>query len=109
MAAILNPAGAESGVTATTKSATMPKKYRVKPAHAAKWPEMTSLVPKNLSEKVGGNVEVVSVALCGKDITVKKPGTATTLPYEVTVKAATQDQLKYLFNEGNPHVEEVDE
>lgn len=75
----------------------MAAKYRVKATYLVSYPNSTTLV----------NGE--PVALSGKDITVTKPGTATHPPKTRTVKGATQANLKALFEEGNPHIELIDE
>lgn len=85
-------------------------KYRLKPLLAAQYPQMTSLVPVNLNEKVGGKTDVVSVALSGQDYTVTIPATQTRPEYKKTIKGATQEQLKYLKEvEGNVNIEKFEE
>lgn len=94
--------------TTTTKMATV--KYRLKPLLAAQYPQMTSLVPVNLNEKVGGKTEVIAVALSGIDFTKDIAATATRPAYKKTIKGATQDQLRYLKEvEGNVNIEKFEE
>lgn len=105
MATLTNPSESE-------KTKTMAgKRYRVKPQIAAKHPGMTSLVPVDLSKRVGDpNVEVIAVALSGENLTVDVPATATRPAYKRQIKGASQEQLRYLYEiEKNPQIEVVDE
>lgn len=50
----------------------------------------------------------VAVCLCAKDLVKEIPGTLHAPPKIVTVKSATQAQLKKLFFEGSELIEEVE-
>lgn len=74
------------------------QKFRVNQIFAGKYP--------NAITQVNG----VRVALCGNDIQVEKPGTDAKAPEKFTVKAATQAQLKYLYEvEKHPAIEAYEE
>ena len=70
--------------------------YKVNEKFAAKYPNAVTLV------------DGVGVAICGKDIEIEIPGTAQRPPSKRVIKAATQAQLKHLYDvENNPHIEVV--
>lgn len=50
----------------------------------------------------------VAVCLCAKDLVKEIPGTLQSPPKTVTVKTATQAQLKKLFLEGSELIEEYE-
>lgn len=80
----------------------MAKRYQAKAAFLQKTPDAVTLVKR-------GN-DRVSVALSGKDVTVERAGTKSGPPISRTVKGATQEDLKYLFEiEKHPFVEEVED
>ena len=72
--------------------------YKVNDKFAAKYPNAVTLV------------DGVGVAICGKDIEIETPGTAQRPPSKRVIKAATQAQLKYLYDaEKHPAIEVVTE
>jgi hypothetical protein len=48
------------------------------------------------------------VSLSGEDVIREIPGDGQRPPIKRIVKAATQEQLRWLFNNGNPLLEEVE-
>lgn len=50
----------------------------------------------------------VAVCLCARDLVKEIPGTLHSPPKTVTVKSATQAQLKKLFSDGHELIEEYD-
>lgn len=50
----------------------------------------------------------IPVSLNGFDIIREIPGDGQKPPVTRTVKAATQEQLRWLYNEGNPLLEEIE-
>lgn len=86
------------------------KIYRAHPRSLDRWPDMVTLVPLDLTQKIGPNSAVVSVALGSKEVRSTLPARANRPPVEVVTKPATQEQLKYLYEvEKNPHVQEIEE
>jgi hypothetical protein len=72
--------------------------YKVNDKFAAKYPNAVTLV------------DGVGVAICGKDLEIETPGTAQRPPSKRVIKAATQAQLKYLYDtEKHPAIEVVTE
>ena len=51
----------------------------------------------------------VAVSLNGKDLVKETPGTLSRPPETITVKAATQAQLKKLFVDGHEMIEEYEQ
>ena len=86
------------------------KKYRVNARIAYRYPEMVTLVPSDLSQKMGPNTPTISVALGTKEVRRVLPATASRPEQEMVSKPATQDQLKYLYEvEKHPHIEQYEE
>lgn len=52
-------------------------------------------------------IDGVPVSLCGKELTVTRPGVNGGPPLNITARPATQAQLKRLHQEGHPFVELV--
>lgn len=86
-------------------------KYRVKARIAYKYPEMVTLVPVDLTQKVGvANPAVVSISLGTKEVRRTLPATADRPAMEMVSAVATQEQLAYLYNiEQHPHIEAYQE
>lgn len=75
----------------------MKKKYQMRPADLAKYPDAVTLV------------NGVAVALGGKEIVLNKPGTKEHPPRIRKVRPATQEELKYLLEEEkHPFIEEIE-
>lgn len=87
------------------------KKYRVNVRAAYKNPNMVTLVPTDLTQKlIGPTTPVVSVALGTKDIKRILPATTERPEMEMISTVATQDQLRWLYEvERNPLIEEFEE
>lgn len=97
--------------SADTKGAKAPtKKYRFNQRQALKYPQAVTLVPFDLSEKMGlPNQAVQAVALSGVPYEKKLPDRPGQPGGTVTVPGATQEQLAYLYKAGTPHIEEYEE
>lgn len=87
------------------------KMYRVSPRILWKYPNLVTLVPVDLAEKViGPNTPVVSVSLGTEPVKGKLPARNGRPEVELISNPATQAQLKYLFEvEHHPHIEEYEE
>lgn len=76
----------------------MKKKYQMRPADRAKFPDAVTLV------------NGVAVALGGKEIVLNKPGTKLSPPSVRKVRPATQAEMKFLFEEEkHPFIEEIED
>lgn len=86
------------------------KKYRVSPRQAYKYPNQVTLVPTDLTKRVGGDTPVVSVSLGAKEVRRTLPATKERPETELVSLPASQEQLKYLYEvEKHPHIEEYEE
>ena len=89
------------------------KMYRVMPRIAYRYPQMVTIVPLDLSQRVGvggQEIPVVSIALGTKEVKRVLPATLERPETEIISKPATQEQLKYLYEvEKHPHIEEYEE
>lgn len=86
------------------------KKYRVSPRMSYKHPQMVTLVPVDLTKRIGPDVPVVSVSLGTEEVRRTLPATRERPATELVSKVATQAQLKYLFEvEKHPFIEEYEE
>lgn len=75
----------------------MAKKYRVNPIALWQNPRMST------------QIKGVPVSLCDEDLVVERPGQAGQPPLRLSAKKATQEQLKWLKEQGNPLIEEYEE
>lgn len=73
------------------------KKYRVNPLVLWENPKLNT------------QIKGVPVSLCDEDLVVERPGTGGRPPLRLTAKKATQEQLKWLHNQGNPLIEEYED
>jgi len=92
---------------ANEEKAVKATKYRVRARIAHKHPEMVTLVPVDLSQKVGiANPAVVSVSLGAKEVRRTLAATSERPAVEMVSTVATQEQLRYLYEvENHPHIE----
>jgi hypothetical protein len=74
------------------------KKYRLKPS------VIWELGPTHITQ-----INEVPVSLSGDDVKAHRPASSRGPAMDYVVKGATQAQLKKLFDEGNPLIEETDE
>jgi len=96
-------------LTTAPQATTKAKKYRVNARKIYQYPDMVTVVPQNLTEKMGPLTAVVSVALGDKAVKRTLPAKKDRPAVEVVVEPATQEQLKYLYEvEKNPLVEAYD-
>lgn len=75
-------------------------KFEADPAFLRKHPQATTLAPRNPA--VPGS-PLVTVTF-GAAYTAQIEGTQERPPESRQIPAATQAQLEYLYNQGNPHV-----
>lgn len=75
----------------------MAKKYRVKELSLMQYP--------SLSTQIGG----LPISLNGKEIKFQRQVTPGGPTIDMTARPASQAQLKQLFEEGNPHIEEFED
>lgn len=86
------------------------KKYRMNARAAYQYPDAVTLVPSDLTQRVGGNTQSVSVAMGTKALTRELPATKERPKTTITVQPATQEQLKYLYEiEQHPFIEMYEE
>lgn len=81
------------------------KKYQVSEVSAFQYPEMVTLVPTDLTKPISPSNPGVPVSLNGKPIERTVAATKESPERKLTIRGATQDELKYLKEvEGNPHI-----
>ncbi len=82
------------------------KKYRVRDWALTRFPDMVCLVPLDLSRSLAYNNDIVCVAIGPDNVEKEMPGNGQAPPTKRIIKAATQAQLKYLYEvEKNPFIE----
>lgn len=75
----------------------MAKKYRVNPFALWQTPRLST------------QIKGIPVSLCDEDLVLERPGVAGQPPLRIIAKKATQEQLKWLKEQGNPLIEEYNE
>ena len=73
------------------------KKVQLKAFARAKYPQLITL-----------NKEGVHVSLTGVDVTSVTKATAAAPEKTVKIRAATESEMVYLFEQGNPFLEEIE-